>query len=196
MNVAGRLAEPMKCTRIDGRQQSIEPASIKEVAASIRRVQSMSRQEKEALCDDIFKRQPNLLGHVIVLSKLDVPMEKVDRVLHLLLVLYDVFTRTTPGALRQVTIDELEDVDANQWALLRLMDSEDPAEARRLCQLAAKSHPEVNAFAFAIGHLLESGVSDMMKKEDELCMRSVRNLVDAFARARREGVGRDTREPH
>ncbi|MCE9616522.1 MAG: hypothetical protein K8T26_19785 [Lentisphaerae bacterium] len=164
--------------------RNMSSATIEEVAASVGRVQAMSRAAKEELCDDIFRRQPNLLGHVLVLSRLHVPMEKVDRVLHILLVLDDLFTRTTPGGLPQVSLDELEAVDANQWAMLKLMDSEDPDEARRVCQLAAKSHPEVNAFAFALCHLIESGVSDMLKKEDEFCVRAVRNLVDAFARAR------------
>jgi hypothetical protein len=151
----------------------------------------MTQPEKVAFCDDIFKRQPSLLGHVLVLSKLDVPIEKVDIVLHILLVLFDLFTRTTAGGLPQVTIDDLEDVNVNQLSLLKLMQSEDPAEASRLCRVATQSHPEVNAFAFAICHLMESGVSDIMKKEDEFCMRAVRNLVDAFARARREMAGKD-----
>ena len=175
----------MSRTGAENRQQSVLPSSIEDVAVSARRIQSMSPAEKEALCDDIFKHQPNLLGHVLVLSKLGVPMEKVDRVLHVLLVLYDLFTRATPGELTQVTVDELEHIGDNHWALLRLMESEEPAEARRLCRLAAKSHPEVNAFAYAIGEMLESGIADMTKKEDEFCVRAVRNLVDAFARARR-----------
>lgn len=185
----------MKRGQTTNREQDIEPASIDEVAASARRVQAMSPADKEALCDEIFRRQPNLLGHVLVLSRLHVPMVKVDRVLHVLLVLYDLFTRTTPGRLTQVTIDELEEIDDNQWALLRLMESESAAEASRLCQLAAKSHPEVNALAFAIGDMIESGISDMTKKEDEFCVRAMHNLVCAFARARRDGgAGKEARQ--
>ena len=67
------------------------------------------------------------------------------------------------------------------------MESEEPAEASRLCQLAATPHPEVNAFAFVIGEMFQSGVSDMTKKEEELCVRAARNMVDACARARRGG---------
>jgi len=147
----------------------------------------MSQAEKEALCDEIFTRQPNLLGHVLVLSKLNVPMEKVDRVLHVLLVLYDVFTRAGSVELSKVSEDEMEHVDDNFWALMRLLDSEEPAETGRIVQLATESHPEVNAFAFAIGEMNESGITDMTKKEDEYCVRAVRNLVEAFARARRVG---------
>jgi hypothetical protein len=184
----------MKCSRADDAQPGRQPASVEDVAASVRRVQAMSAAEKEALCDDIFKHQPNLLGHVLVLSKLAVPMEKVDRALHVLLVLYELFTRTTRGGLSQVSVDVLEEVDENQWALLRLMESEEPAEAQRLCQLAAKSHPEVNAFAFAIGAMIESGIVDMQRKEDEYCVRAVRNLVDAFAKARQKEAGKAARQ--
>ena len=83
----------MSRARSEHGQQSIPPASIRDVAASVLRVLAMSQAEKEALCDEIFTRQPNLLGHVLVLSKLNVPMEKVDRVLHVLLVLYSGRTR-------------------------------------------------------------------------------------------------------
>ena len=175
----------MKRARTRNSQESIPPASIEEVAASVQRIRSMSPAEKEALCDVIFKKQPTLLGHVLVLSKLKVPMEKIDRVLHVLLVLYDLFTRTTPGGLLQVSEDLLEQVDANQWAMLKLMDSEEPAEASRLCQLSLTTHPEINALAFATGELVEAGMAKTMGKDDELCVRATRNLVDAFAHARR-----------
>jgi hypothetical protein len=91
--------------------QDTPPASIEAVAASVQRVQSMSREEEEVLVDEILKRQPNLLGHVVVLSKLNVPMEKVDRVLHVLLVLYDVFTRAGTVDLPTVPEDDLEHID-------------------------------------------------------------------------------------
>lgn len=177
----------MSRSRAEHGQQSIAPVPVKDVAAAIRRVKSMSRAEKEAVCDEILRRQPNLLGHVLVLSKLNVPMEKVDRVLHVLLVLHDLFTRAGSVELPTVAEDELEHIDDNFWALMRLLDSEEPAEAERLVRVATESHPEVNALAFAIGEMKEFGITDMTTKEDEYCVRAVRNLVDAFARARRAG---------
>lgn len=165
--------------------QSLPPLSLDQVAASMRRIQDMPQAEKETLCEDIFNRQSNLLAHVLVLHKLDVPIDKVDQVLHVLLVLYDLFTRATPGELPLVSEDMLDEVNQNQWALLKLMNSETPTEASRLCQLAAKSHPEVNAFAYANGTLHEAGISDTWKKEDVYCVSVVRNLVDALSRTRR-----------
>ena len=149
------------------------------------RIRSLSLKEKEALSADIFSKQPALLAHVLVLSKLDVPMQKVDRVLHILLVLYDLFTRTTPAGLPQVSEDILDQVNANQLALLKLVDTEERAEARRLTELAAISHPEVNALAFATHDLIESGITNMLAREDEYCVRAVLTLVDAFAQAKR-----------
>lgn len=163
----------------------VKPASVTDVAASVRRIRSMSLAEKESLCDDLFSRQRALLAHVLVLSKLDVPIQKVDRVLHILLVLYDLFSRTVPTGLPQVSEDLLEQVDANQLAMLKLIDSEEPAEADRVSRLATTSHPEINALAFATGDLIDFGITNMLEREDEYCVRAARNLVDAFAQAKR-----------
>jgi len=107
-------------------RQSLPPVSLDEVAASISRIQAMPQAEKETLCEEFFNRQPNLLAQVLLLHKLDVPIEKVD------------------------------------------------------------GHPEINAFAYANGTLHEAGIYDSRNKADVYCIRAVRNLVDALARARRE----------
>lgn len=161
------------------------PLSIDLVAASIRNVKSLAAKRKDSLVDEIAKSQPNLLAHVLALAKLDVPIEKVDIVLNILLVLHDLFTRATPEGLANVSEEMIESLDRNQWALLKMMDSEEPDEARRLCQLAVKSHPEINALAYANGALHDCGIYDMRKQEDFYCVRAVRNLVDAFSKTRR-----------
>ncbi len=152
--------------------------------ASVRRIRAMSQAERMALCDEVYGRQPALLAHVLVLPRLGVPMQKVDRVLHALLILYDLYSRTSAGGLPPVSEDILEQVNANQLALLKLMDSEERSEALRLCKLSVSSHPEINALAFLIGDLREAGITDMVTHEDEYCFRAVRNLLDAIIRVR------------
>lgn len=162
----------------------VGPASMDDVVFSVRRIRVMSKAERTLLCDEVYNRQPALLAHVLVLSRLGVPMEKVDRVLHILLILYDLFSRTSPAGLPPVSEETLERVNANQLALLKLMNTEERSEARRLCRLSVESHPEINVLAFIIGDLGDAGITDMSKREDEYCVRAARNLLDAIVQVR------------
>lgn len=166
------------------RPTAVGPASIDDVVASVRRIRAMSQAERMSICDEIYSRQPALLAHVLVLPRLGVPMVKLDRVLHILLILYDLFSRTSPAALPPVSEETLERVNANQLALLKLMGTEERSEAGRLCRLSLESHPEINALAFIIGDLDDAGITDMSKREDEYCVRAARNLLDAIVQAR------------
>lgn len=80
--------------------------------------------------------------------------------------------------------ESLERVNANQLALLKLMDTEERSEAGRLCSLSVTAHPEINVLAFMIGDLRDAGITDMAKQEDEYCVRAVRNLLDAIIQTR------------
>ena len=167
------------------KQKTLDPLSIDALAASAVRIRDMSLKEKEAVVDEIAILQPNLLALVFVLNSLEVPIQKVDQVLHILLVLYDAFKRSMPEGIPMISEDTMEAVDKNQMALLRLMDAEEPEEAARLCRLATTSHPEINAFAYANGTLRDAGMYDAKKQDEFYCVRAVRNLVDVFSRTRR-----------
>ncbi len=78
----------------------------------------------------------------------------------------------------------LESVNNNQLSLLKLMNSEDPSEARRLINLAIDGHPEINAFAYATGTLNEVGINDSRNQADVYCIRAVRNLGYGVTRLR------------
>ena len=54
--------------------------------------------------------------------------------------------------------------------------------------------PEINALALMIGELRDAGITDMSKKEDEYCVRTERNLLDAIIQARGR-TGGDTEVP-
>jgi hypothetical protein len=57
-----------------------------DMAQTITRVLGMSAKQKEVLADEIFQVQPNLLGSVLVQSRLGVPLEKIEFLLDILLV--------------------------------------------------------------------------------------------------------------
>ena len=162
------------------RTVNTSPVPLTDVVASVRRVQEMSKADRLLLCDEIYKRQPALLAHVLVLHRLGVCMQKIDRMVHILLVVYDLFSRSSPTVLPPVSEDILERVNANQLALLKLLQREDRNEFNRMCKLSVSSHPEINALAFILGDLRDAGIADMHQKEDEYCVRTARNILDAI----------------
>ena len=162
------------------RAVNTSPVPLTDVVASVRRVQEMSKADRLLLCDEIYKRQPALLAHVLVLHRLGVCMQKIDRMVNILIVLYDLFSRASPTVLPPVSEDILERVNTNQLAFLKLLEGEDRNELKRLCELSVSSHPEINALAFILGDLREAGIADMHQKEDEYCVRTARNILDAI----------------
>ncbi|MDB0544651.1 hypothetical protein LBW62_25795, partial [Ralstonia solanacearum] len=62
--------------------------SLTAVGRAMASVKTMTFEQKEKLCDEIFLAQPHMLSSVLVLPKLGVSMEKVDFALELLLVCF------------------------------------------------------------------------------------------------------------
>ena len=62
--------------------------SKKNLANALRKVKSLNIKDKELICDEIYKEQPNLLGSVIVQQRLGNSLEDVDVLLEILIVLH------------------------------------------------------------------------------------------------------------
>ena len=62
--------------------------TVDNLAAAIRKVRAMSLKEKEALADEIHRRQPHMLASCLVQSRLGVEPAAVEFLLNILLVCY------------------------------------------------------------------------------------------------------------
>ena len=62
--------------------------SKQDVATAMNKVQSMNLAQKERLADEIFEKQPNLLGSVLVQKQMGVRIEKIEFLIHVLLVCF------------------------------------------------------------------------------------------------------------
>ena len=62
--------------------------SKKNLADALRKVQFLNIKEKELICDEIYKEQPNLFGSVIVQQRLGNSLEDIDVLLEILIVLH------------------------------------------------------------------------------------------------------------
>ena len=58
------------------------------LAQAITLASKLNLQDKEKICDEIFKAQPHLLGSVLTLHRLSVSLEKIDFALNILMVCF------------------------------------------------------------------------------------------------------------
>lgn len=62
--------------------------TAKNLAQAIHTIQPLSIKEKELICDEIYKEQPNLLASILVQQKLGNSLQDVDVLLQILMVLH------------------------------------------------------------------------------------------------------------
>jgi len=74
-----------------------KPLSVEQVASAIGYVTRLDRDGRVKLADKIFEDQPAVLGAVVQLHSLGVDFPTQEHAVHVLLVLYECFTRHVPG---------------------------------------------------------------------------------------------------
>jgi hypothetical protein len=149
---------------------------------SIKYVTSLDLCAKEKLGEEIFVKQPNLLGIVCFLSKLNVPMSKVDEVLFMLLVLYEAFQKRSGLNISLVTEVMIKKASDNNTAMLNYLEKEGMVEGSNLIGKAMAESPNRFVSAFVIGHLNDHGFSTL-SEENESCIRAAIVIMDCFIKA-------------
>ncbi|OGJ86868.1 MAG: hypothetical protein A2487_18275 [Candidatus Raymondbacteria bacterium RifOxyC12_full_50_8] len=152
------------------------------LAQSIRYVESLDLCGKERLSDDIFIKQPNLLSVVLCLSRLDVPMDKLGEVLHILFVLYDAFHNRSGLKIPKVSQRMIDKANANTTAMLQYLDKEGAYEGNRLIGKAMLNSPNKFVTAFVLGYMNEHGF-DTFSQANEYCIRAAKVVMDCFIEA-------------
>ncbi|MCG3181425.1 MAG: hypothetical protein BIFFINMI_03818 [Phycisphaerae bacterium] len=144
----------------------------------IRRVEGMGFDAKLKAIDQLAASQPNALGCALVLPTFDVPMPVVDHVLHVVLVIAEAVKETLGGSVPLITLDMIERSAAKHGAMVRLLDGETKAEARRLTDIMTEAYPERNLFAYVTCYMKEQlgGPSP----EHERAIFAVATVLDAF----------------
>ncbi len=162
----------------------INPDQISRFAKSVIYFNSLDLKRKEALSDEIFRKQPELLFEVIGLSKLGIPMDRIEHLLNLLFIFFDYFHERGTVNLPQVTEQLMDKASANTQSMLKLMDKEGPEEGLRILGKGIESYPEVEALAYFISYMKENGFSKS-SKENEICLRTGKMILDCFTTVKR-----------
>jgi len=166
--------------------------SVEQVAAAIRKVQSMSQVEKIALTDEVFQKQPNLLASCLVQSRLGVAMESVEWLLNILFVCFQAM-KESGGHWPLISEDEQERQLARLPGTVTFSeDIADPVLADAARAQYVTHHREAPLLAFVMHEthlwLQELARRGIESESDKYVMSAAVNMVNCIA-----AVGRQER---
>jgi len=156
------------------------------LVAAIRKVRSMSLAEKEALADEIHRRQPHMLASCLVQSRLGAEPAAVEFLLNILLVCYQSMNESG-FQWPLITEDEQERqlqrwIGAVQFSEQALGSAADSAREQYTSQ-----HPEQPLLAFVMSEtnlwLQEISARNANAPSDKFVMMASMNLVNCIAGA-------------
>jgi hypothetical protein len=158
-----------------------KPLTVDQVAEAIAYVESLDLEAKVKRLDRIFADQPAVLAAIVQLHSLDVDYPTQEHAFHVLLVLYECFTRHVPD-LPNITEEMVQSAFDDNVTMLRFYDGETQQESARLQRIASVRHPEQNVLAFVVGYL-----ADHLPKyshQNELVINACTVVMAAFVRAK------------
>ncbi len=144
----------------------------------------MAVRQKELVCVRIYIEQPHLLASVVVLPRLEVPMEAVDVVLNILIVLM-LAVETSGQRLNVVSEDDQEREMARLVSAIGFSEGLDDASMKQsLEQMTAFRHEPV-LLAYVIDTLRRAGLAVIRSKAEKYPVLAAVNLVNCVATAQR-----------
>lgn len=162
--------------------------SIKQLAAAIKKVRSMSLTQKTSLTEEISQQQPNLLASCLVQQRLGASEQKVEFLLNILLVCFQAM-KESGHRWPLITEDEQERQMARYIGAVRFSeDLLDPTLAEAARSHYAAHHPEAALLAFVVNEtniwLKELTAQSDEADSDRFIMMAAVNLVNCIASAR------------
>lgn len=156
------------------------------LAAAILKVRSMSLKEKEALADEIHRRQPYMLASCLVQSRLGVEPAAVEFLLHILLVCYQSMKES--GLQWPVITEDEQERQMQRWigAVQFSEHAAGPTTDEARTQYASQ-HSEQALLAFVVSEtnqwLHELSERNAQTESDKFVMMASMNLVNCIASA-------------
>jgi hypothetical protein len=136
--------------------------------------------QKERLADEIFRMQPSMLGSILVLSRLGVPIEKVEFAVGVLLVCFQAM-KESGLAWPVITEDEQERQLARFVAATRLGEDITPSLRSRALRRYISAHPEKSLAAYVASDTSKWLGEIAADESDKYAMLAVWNLVNCIA---------------
>lgn len=154
----------------------------KDLATASRQVRGMNQAQKEALGDELFLAQPNLLASVLALMLSGNEPAHVDELLHVLLVVH-VALKTAGRTLRTITEPEQVAELSRMGAIIKFSEGLGIEMLEESTKQYVARHREPYLFAYVLHELQESGILDSTREESKYLVMVALNLVGCIANA-------------
>ena len=160
--------------------------TVDNLAAAIRKVRSMSLKEKEALAEEIHRRQPHMLASCLVQSRLGVEPAAVEFLLNILLVCYQSMKES--GLQWPIITEDEQERQMQRWiGSVQFSEHAMGSAADGAREQYASQHPEQPLLAFVVSEtsqwLREISERNAEAQSDKFVMMASMNLVNCIAGA-------------
>lgn len=154
--------------------------STQVLARAIQAIDAMDLRRKEALVDEIFRAQPNMLSSILVLQRMGVSLAKIDFALHLLCICFQSM-KESKLAWPLITQAEQDKQMARYVAAVRFGEDLPPAQRERAMMQYLNAHLEQPLLAYVTTELTKwmGGIEQM--DSDKYVMLGCANLVNCIA---------------
>lgn len=159
--------------------------SIDHLAAAVKKIEAMTLAEKSALIDEIHEQQPNLLASCLVQPRLGVTLEKLEFLLHVLMVCFQAMKET--GRHWPVICENLQEQQLERLvgSILFSEDIADPLIANQARAQYLADHPESSLFTYVVNQcqswLIELARDGQEAESDKFVMLAAVNIPNCLA---------------
>jgi hypothetical protein len=154
--------------------------SLPALGSAIQKVRAMNMQDKERLADELFLKQPNMLGSVLALSQMGVSFEKVGFALDILFTCFQAMKES--GLNWPIITEEDQDKQLGRYvAIVKFSEDLGASFEQISMKQYIASHPEQLLLAFVTGELKDWLEHSTFEKNDGYVMLNVTNLVNCIA---------------
>jgi hypothetical protein len=150
---------------------------------SILKVKSMSLQEKEAIVDEIFNEQPNLLASVLVQGQMGNSLEEIDILLNILIVAH-VSLKESGVKLRKIT-EGLQEIEMAKFvAIVNFSEGLNSANITDSIYQYIISQREKYLLAYAFNEMNNSGICSLETENSKYLILAGMNIVNCISAAK------------
>lgn len=159
--------------------------SIDHLTAAVNTIQAMTLAEKSALIDEIHEQQPALLASCLVQPRLGVTLEKLEFLLHVLMVCFQAMKQS--GRHWPMIPEDLQEQQLERLvgSILFSEDIDDPLLANQARAQYLADHPESALFTYVVNQcqswLLDVARDGQEAESDKFVMLAAVNIPNCIA---------------
>lgn len=147
---------------------------------AIEKMRVMGRAQKEALADELFRDQPNMLGSVLAQHQMGVSPEKMEFLLELLFVCFQAM-RESSLDWPLITEDEQDRQLARYVATVKFGEDLNETLRDRAMHQYIEGHPEQELLAYVFVETKDWLLRIVLEESDKFVMLAAANFVNCIA---------------